>query len=287
MNNKSIKKNRITAVEDNSESNVIELIHCELLKIAKEFHLFCQENNLTYYIIGGTFLGAVRHGGFIPWDDDMDIAMPRRDFEKFLSIYPQEKYKIASYRTKDNYKYYFPQLYNERYIVKEKNGNVAKLYIDIFPIDGMPNNKVIRSFHIGRILYHRMKLSFYYHDTIDMNKKRKMYEKILITLAKSIPFENLIDQIKEKETIDRLLRKNDMYDSRLAGTIMGAYRVKEIVETRMFGSPKLYEFEDTQLYGPECADEYLTHMYGDYMKLPEEKDRRSHFDELIDCSHVK
>ncbi len=265
-----------------SNDQVIDIVHKNILNIAIDFDNYCKKNNLKYYIIGGTFLGAIRHKGFIPWDDDMDIAMPREDYEKFLKLYPQDKYKILNYKTNPEYKYYISKLCNPKYLVKEKTGNTVELFIDIFPIDGMPNNKILRKIHSLRILYHRMKLSFYYNDTIDMNKKRKSYEKILIVIAKKIPFKKIINPSKEKRKIDKLLMKYSFDNKDYSGTIMGAYREREIVETKLFGNPTLYNFESIKLYGPEKYDEYLTHMYGDYMTIPKKENRTSHCEELIE-----
>ena len=264
-----------------SNNDVTKVIHKNILDIAKDFHEYCKKEKLTYYIIGGTFLGAIRHKGFIPWDDDMDIAMPREDYEKFLNNFPQDKYLILNYKTNPEYKYYISKLCSRDYMVKERTGNEVNLFVDIFPIDGMPINKFRKKIHCLRILYHRMKLSFYYNDTIDKNKKRKFYEKVLIFLATKIPFKKIINPSREKRKIDKLLMKNSFYDSVYSGTIMGAYREREIVETRLFGKATLYKFEDTKLYGPEEYDEYLTHIYGDYMKIPKNVDRTSHCAELI------
>ena len=267
-----------------SKDNTIKTIQDNILPIAKDFHKYCEKEKLRYYIIGGTFLGSIRHKGFIPWDDDIDIAMPRKDYEKFLKEYPQKKYFILNYKTNPEYKYYISKLCSRDYIIKEKTGNEVNLFIDIFPIDGMPNNKVFKKIHCLRILYHRMKLSFYYNDTIDKSKKRKAYEKILIFLATRIPFKKLINPSKEKRKIDKLLMQNKVENSKYSGTIMGAYREREIVETELFGEPTLYNFEDTKFYGPEKYDEYLTHMYGEYMKIPKSVDRTSHCSELIRVS---
>ena len=262
---------------------ILENIHKQDLKIARKFAEFCDNNNLKYYIIGGTFLGAIRHKGFIPWDDDMDIAMPREDYEKMLNLFPNEnsEYKLLNYKIDENYKYYITRICNPEYIVIEKSGNRSNLFIDIFPIDGMPSNKYIRKIHCMRILYHRMKLSFYYNDTIDMNAKRKLYEKILIRFAKTIPFNKIINPTKEKEKIDKLLKKHSFYNCKYSGTIMGAYREREIVPTCFFGTPQKYDFEKEKLYGPEKFDDYLTHIYGDYMKIPKKEDRRTHCKEII------
>ncbi len=270
-----------------SKDKTIKTIQDNILPIAKDFHKFCKKEKLRYYIIGGTFLGAIRHKGFIPWDDDIDIAMPRKDYEKFLKNYPQKKYFILNYKTNPEYKYYISKLCSKDFLIKEKTGNEVNLFIDIFPIDGMPNNKILRKIHCLRILYHRMKLSFYYNDTIDKAKKRKAYEKVLIFFATTIPFKKLINPSKEKKKIDKLLMKYKFEKSNHSGTIMGAYREREIVETRLFGEPTLYSFEDTKFYGPEKYDEYLTHMYGDYMTIPKNIDRTSHCGELIPISKKK
>lgn len=263
-------------------NSTIQIVHRELLEMAKDYHSFCEKNNLQYYMIGGSLLGAIRHKGFIPWDDDMDLAMPRDDFERFLKSYPQEKYKIVTYESGIDYKYYLPKLIYDKYEIKEKTGNLTNLFIDIFPIDGMPDNSLLRKLRMYDVLFHRMKISFYYNDTIDMEKNRKLYEKILISAAKRMPFKRIINPIKEKRKIDKLLKKCDMNESAFSGTIMGAYRAREIVETKLFGKPTLYDFEDTKLYGPEFYDEYLTHMYGDYMKIPDKDHQTIHYDEVVE-----
>lgn len=261
---------------------VIEEIHKEDLELVKFFIEICNKNNLKYYIIGGTLLGAIRHRGFIPWDDDMDLAMPREDYEQFLQIMNENKgkYKIFNYKKDKEYKYYISRLCNTDFEIEEITGNITNLFIDIFPIDGMPNNSILRKIHAIRILYHRVKLSFYYNDTIDKTRKRKFYEKILIKLATTIPFKKIINPLKEKNKIDKLLNKYSFYNKKYAGTIMGAYRTREIVPTVFFGKPTAYEFEDIQLYGPEMYDEYLTHMYGKYMKLPKKEEQKIHCKEL-------
>ena len=278
---RKVSKERVVSIKETDEKTILKMVHKNALDIAKDFDNYCKKNNLKYYMIGGTFLGSIRHKGFIPWDDDMDIAMPREDYEEFLKKYPQDKYLILNYKTHPEYKYYISKLCSKKYVIKEKTGNTVNLFVDIFPIDGMPNNKLLKKIHCLRILYHRMKLSFFYNDTIDKNKKRKFYEKILIVLATRIPFKKLINPSKEKYKIDKLLMKYSFYKSNYSGTIMGAYREREIVKTKLFGQPTLYKFEDTKLYGPERFDEYLTHIYGDYMSLPpKEKQICGHIDEI-------
>ena len=136
----------------------INKIHEEDLKIFKEFIKICDREKLTYYVIGGTFLGAIRHKGFIPWDDDMDIAMPRNDFNKFIEIannlLPQNL-ELVSYKFNTNNRYYLPKIINKEIEIvekrNEKNGKKINLFIDIFPIDGTPNNYFLRKIYYFKI----------------------------------------------------------------------------------------------------------------------------------------
>ena len=120
----------------------IKIIQDKILSILKEFINICEENNLTYYALGGTLLGAVRHKGFIPWDDDIDIGMPREDYEKFKKVAPNSlpnNYKFLSEDTA-NYKKAFSVIRDDstKIIMNySKEELVESLWIDIFPLDGM------------------------------------------------------------------------------------------------------------------------------------------------------
>ncbi len=262
----------------------IDEIHNIDLKIAKEFLKICKKHNLKYYIIGGTFLGAIRHKGFIPWDDDIDIAMPREDYEKFLKVANDElpkNLKLVTFYNNDDHRYFLPRIVdlNTEIIEKrfEKIGKKSNLFIDIFPIDGTPNNPLLRKIYYFRILFNRMLVSWYYIDTIDPARKRKKYEKVLIALGKIFPTKKIINPKKTLIKIDKILKKQKIEKSNYIGTIMGAYRTREIVPTKYFGKPTEYSFEDIKLTGPEMYHEYLTHMYGDYMTPPKNKGNNSHY----------
>lgn len=259
-------------------------IHDIDLKLTKEFLKICKKHKLKYYIIGGTFLGAIRHKGFIPWDDDMDIAMPRDDYEVFLKVANDELpkgMKLVTFYNDEKYRYFLPRIVdlNTEIVEKryEKIGEKSNLFIDIFPIDGTPNNSILRKIYYFRILLNRMLVSWYYIDTIDPSRKRKKYEKILIFLGKVLPTKKIINPRKKLMKIDKLLKRNKIETSNNIGTIMGAYRTREIVPKKYFGKPTEYNFENLKLTGPEMYDEYLTHMYGDYMKPPENKGNNSHY----------
>ena len=127
----------------------------------------------------------------------------------------------------------------------------------------------------------RFLISLCYRDTIDKERKRSKVEKILLNILVKIPFERLLNPNKIKEDLDKLLKKYKMNTSIYCGTIMGAYRVKEMVPKDMFGKPKQYKFEDEYFCGPELVDEYLKHMYGDYMKLPPKEQQKTHYSNII------
>lgn len=254
------------------------------LEIVKEVVRICEKYNLIYYMIGGTFLGAIRHKGFIPWDDDIDLAMPREDYEKFLSVAEKElnsNLQLVNFKTDSLYQYYITRIRDiDTKVVETRIGNDYKYThasIDIFPIDGTPNNKFMRKIYYFRVLTHRALMSLCYKDSIDRERKRSKKEKLLLAIMEKIPVNKFTTPYKQKMKIDKLLKKQKVSDSDMIGTIMGAYRTREIVPKSYFGKGKFYEFEGIMLRGPELYHEYLTHMYGDYMKLPPEESRKTHF----------
>ena len=262
----------------------IEFLHKVDMDIVKSVVQICDTHGLKYYMLGGTMLGAIRHKGFIPWDDDIDLGMPRDDYEKFLEIAPQELpgvLKVVNYRNTPNYQYYITRILDtDTKVIEERIGNDSKYTnasIDIFPIDGTPNNKILRKIYFFRVLYHRALMSLCYKDSIDRKRKRGTVEKIFLWIMEHLPIEKLTTPYKQKCKIDKLLRSQDIKKSKYIGNIMGAYRTKEIVPKEYYGEGRFYQFEDIQLRGLDMYEEYLTYTYGDYMKLPPEESRKTHF----------
>ena len=127
----------------------MELLHKVDLDIVKEVVSICDKYKMKYYMLGGTMLGAIRHKGFIPWDDDIDLGIPRKDYEKFLIVAPKElssHLKVVNYRTDPEYHYYITRILDtETKVEEERIGNdnrYTNASIDIFPIDGTPNNGI-------------------------------------------------------------------------------------------------------------------------------------------------
>ena len=262
----------------------MELLHQVDVDIVKEVVRICDKHDLKYYMLGGTMLGAIRHKGFIPWDDDIDLGMPRDDYEKFLELAPQElpEYlKVVNYRNDPNYMYYITRVLDtDTKVIEERIGNDNKYTnasIDIFPIDGTPNNALARKIYFFRVLYHRALMSLCYKDSIDRKRKRSKKEKLLLWIMERIPVEKLTTPYKQKCKIDKLLRSQPVKGAKYIGNIMGAYRTREIVPAEFYGEGAMYPFEDIQLRGLSMYDEYLTYTYGDYMQLPPVESRKTHF----------
>ena len=261
----------------------IDLLHQVDLDIVKDVVSLCEKHGLKYYMLGGTMLGAIRHGGFIPWDDDIDLGMVREDYERFLELSYKlpGRLKVVNYRNTPSYQYYITRVLDtETKVIEERIGNENKYTnasIDIFPIDGTPNNKLLRKIYFFRVLYHRALMSLCYKDSIDRKRQRGTAEKALLWIMERLPIEKMTTPYKQKEIIDRLLRKQKIDGAKYIGNIMGAYRTKEIVPAEFYGQGKMYSFEDIELRGMDMPDEYLTWTYGDYRKLPPEDKRKTHF----------
>ena len=262
----------------------IELLHEVDLEIVKAVVHICDTNGLIYYMSGGTLLGAVRHKGFIPWDDDIDLAMPRDDYEKFLQIAPDllpNNYQIVNYRTDPNYQYYITRVRDIDTKVEETRiGNdyrYTNASIDLFPLDGTPNLSWFRKLYFLRVMTHRALMSLCYKDSIDRTRKRSKKEQIFLSFMEKLPVEKIFDPYKEKCKIDKMMRKYKIEDSNNIGCLMGAYRTNQIVPKRYFGNGKMYQFETIKLRGPELYEEYLTQMYGNYMQLPPKESQKVHF----------
>ena len=239
----------------------------KLLEILTWFIKFLDDNGITYYAVGGTLLGAVRHKGFIPWDDDIDIAIPRHDYDKLIKLFnkKREHYVLETpYDNNKDYLYTYSKLYDTRTTLVERQRKSLKrgVFIDIFPLDGAGNSyEEALSFH-KKINKRNILLIA---KTCAIRKQRKWYKNLLILIARLFPFYNLK---KLSLKVDKSFSEKD-YDSNLyISNFNGSYGSKEINEKRVFGTPKEYTFENIKIKGPEYHNEYLTRIYGDWRELP-------------------
>lgn len=250
----------------------------KLLEMMRWFHNLCKEEKLVYYAVGGTALGAVRHNGFIPWDDDIDVAMPRPDYEKLKKI--SEKYNL-----KDNYYIEFPfekkdsmypfcKIYDTQTTLIEnvRKQPVRGLYIDVFPLDGIGNSREESLRNYKKI---STKINFLNTRICAFRKGRKLHKNLAIAISRVIPEA----VVSTKKLIEKINSMGVHYEeSEYIVNLFGAWGVKEISKREWFMEPLLCKFEDTEIFIPSKYHEYLTCMYGNYMKLPPPEKRISHHD---------
>ena len=259
------------------------------LSILKVFLQICNKHNLKYYMLGGTLLGAIRHKGFIPWDDDIDIGMPRPDYDKFLDIVNEElpdDYGIKTFMNSEHFIKYHTRLENHNYEFISTSYKIPQkmfAWIDVFPLDGMPNNPLILEFHKFHLLYLRAKTQLaQFDETLDLsNKKRPFYEKIIIWAGKYLHYGRNQTPLQAMKKLDKALRKYPYEKSKYLVNFMGAYKFKEMFEKVKYGDGTLYDFEELKLYGPNDYDFVLTQMYGNYMVPPKDSDKNRHNTQII------
>ena len=262
----------------------VQIIIWEIMKWLKKY---LEDNNITYYMLGGTLLGAVRHKGFIPWDDDIDIGIPRDQYEQFIKEIPKflPKYlELHTYQSNKNHHYYFSRIVDTRHSLKRKGSLVERsenVWIDIFPLDGMPNNYIIRKIHMLRLLCVRAMYHISCFEKVNIKRPgRPLHERIIIKFVMITGFGRNSDTLKWLNKIDKLLKKYPIDNSNWVVNFMGQYKFKEMFPKNYYGKGKYYKFEDSKMFGPYDYNAVLTQQYGDYMTLPNENNRNAHAAEL-------
>lgn len=261
-------------------------IQNKLLCMLNWFHNYCGENGLNYYVVGGTMLGAIRHGGFIPWDDDVDVVLPRPDYEKLLSLFTGQidHYILESpYSGRNDYFYTCAKLYDTDTTLVEKAKYTCKrgIYIDVFPLDGLGNTTEQAYSNFKKVDKVNV---FLKTRTCAVIKRRGIIKNASIVLSQLIP-SFIIDDHKLILKVDKVASSFGFEDSAYVANLMGAYRKREIMEKRIFGTPTDYQFETITVKGVEYYDEFLNHIYGDWRMLPpEEKRKTTHEYEFIDLN---
>ena len=246
--------------------------------IAKVILPVIRENRFRYYMLGGTLLGAVRHHGFIPWDDDIDIGMPRADYDRFLELISSllpEHLELRTYWDDSPHHYYFARIVDTRHEFARRGSMTERnedVWVDIFPLDGMPDNAVLRRIHMWRILYVRMRYHVACFDKVNLKRpNRPLSERLVIRFVELTGAGTRSDYRKWLDRIDRLLRKYSTDSTGWVSNSMGQYKFREMFPKAWYGDGALYDFEDEKLMGPAEYDKVLRQMYGDYMTPPQNK----------------
>ncbi len=255
------------------EITELKEIHDIELGILDHIVSLCKENNLRYYLIGGTLLGAVRHKGFIPWDDDIDITMPRPDYDKLAEIMisnPDKRYKLFRIEDDNDYNVAFMKISDTYTIIKEKKRQMditgLGAFVDIFPMDGtssdmkeaikLQNSCYMWAATVGHALPNYAELTLsekilrFFQVLLFKKNRRKKFEKI-VARYKKYPFD----------------------ESEYVVSTFGIRGKNEILKRENFDSYIKAPFEDRIYNIPVGYDTYLKNMYNDYMQLPPENER--------------
>ena len=253
----------------------------ELRKIQMEIlhHVdaFCRQKGIRYFLCGGTLIGAVRHHGYIPWDDDIDIMLLREDYERFIETYLQDDksdYKLHYFRKEKDFPYPFVKIDDSRTVLSENveiRANDMGVNIDVFPIDVVPEDKELQKKLYGKFSFYMALINL---KNIIPTRTRSWYKNLMIVLSRlilwMIPMRALVRRLE-----DNAIRYRDS-TSKYCGIALWGYGMREINLRENWTEAIDMKFEDTMLPVPVGYDNYLTCVYGDYMQLPPEEKRVTH-----------
>lgn len=259
-----------------------------LLDIFQQFITICKANDLTYYCAGGTAIGAIRHQGFIPWDDDIDVFMPRPDYDRFLKLCAQRDlgvYELCTPYNTPNYFMYFSKLCRRDTTIMERADTpcVYGMFIDIFPLDGTADDmdEALRLKRRFEKIQNRMEaISTRYRFTDYMALLTRPHEwgrfvrKTIGFFARGAYRRHLLRKM------DAICYRHGFEEAINVVTYSGVYHAKEVYPKEWIVGVTPFTFEGLSVDLPLRYDDYLRHFFGDYMQLPPEEQRQSHHEKV-------
>ena len=250
----------------NSKLRHLQLV---ILSIAKDIDELCRRNNIKYYLVGGSAIGAIRHQGFIPWDDDLDIIMDHQSYDIFIQAakaqLDPEKYLICEGSV--DWPLYYTKIKLKNTHIKEIEGHWGNeqdgIFIDVFMMDNVSENPFQ-----ARWQYVCGKYYMSYLLSLRTYRTAVFYKKVIMFLTFPMKFKFIRNFVKKQ------CEKYNNIETPYYGFFHGRNRFRSCVVLKdLFGTPLYVPFEDTMLPVPEKCHEYLTQVFGDYMKLPPEDQR--------------
>lgn len=232
----------------------------EYLRILKELDRYCTQNNLRYYMGCGTLIGAVRHKGFIPWDDDLDVFVPRPDFLRLCETYFSENFTFHNIRNDKAHPYNFGRLCSKKVYRLNRGKPLFNVGIDVYVINGAPASREdqIRLMDDAFIHVRRAERLLWLRNGLD---RRCLW-----------PFRNLDFNLMNRELF-RAERCFERFDYETSEYIWPWGGGRLIMKKEYYGNPVRLQFEDGMFCAPEQYHQVLTLGYGDYMQLPSEEQR--------------
>ena len=263
------------------------------LELFKAFARVCEKHNLRYFLVGGSALGAIRHKGFIPWDDDIDVGMPRKDYDKFMELqyeFEGTPFFIQNFKTDPCYVYNYGKLRDSsttfiEYTYKNHRINHG-VWVDIFPIDGFSKETKPREKFKGRLLrkiWFQVYLS-YLPALRRKVRKETWFKDILLNIVAGLFYIFDIAHYRNKK-VDKFARKIPLEESVLGGNYFGFNLKREAMDSNLYKEFIKVPFEDTEAVVLKDYDTYLRNLYGDYMTPPPpEKQIGHHYNRGFDLN---
>jgi lipopolysaccharide cholinephosphotransferase len=249
----------------------IRPLQLHILNILLAVDRVCHDHQLRYYLWAGTMLGAIRHKGFIPWDDDMDICMPRPDYDLFMQHAAEwlpQPYEAVCAETDPRYPGPFGKVQDSSTTLIERAhiNYIGGLYIDVFPLDGVPSNRLLQRLNFARYELQKRLIYFLHRDPYKHGKGPSSW----------LPL--LCQKLTSNAAVQRRLRLIMLRYSYASHQLIADYDdgLNGVCDKAVLGQPTPVEFEGKTVMGVEHADEYLRRKYGDYMTIPDGDHQRQH-----------
>lgn len=259
----------------------IRPLQLRLLDILMAIDKMCQEHHLRYYLVDGSLIGAVREKGFIPWDDDMDICMPRADYELLIEHSREwlpEPYEFVCFENDPCYPLHFGKVQDASTTIIERPHlyYLGGVYVDVFPIDGAPEGKLRQRLYDWKYKYLKKALYFLFRDPYRHGHGPSCWIPLLVRKMYTLP--SLQAKIK------RHMMKYDLETSRLAAVNHNDGLGSMVDKEKVLGEPTPVTFEGKTVMGMKDNDAYLTQLFGDYMTPPPEGHRHQHNFHFLDLN---
>lgn len=257
-----------------TENEILKRVQEVEIGILDEVVRICNKHNLRYYIMYGTLIGAKRHGGFIPWDDDIDVTMPREDYQRFIEICDSELNEQYYFQYYPKEKHYSDNNLHIRkkntvYLTSRKSAydyECEGIWLDIWPLDYISKDEFLGGKFRRNLIHALIRLANVraYVNMSEIPLRNKVFHYL------SLPFSlNFLIKIR-----DKICTKYKQPTGYIINFSSPYAFEREMMPQELYGKPTLIKFGEKEYYGPEKADEVLRHIYGDYMQLPPNEEQR-------------